>query len=81
MLENAKHKIQECYPCPSVACLEPIEWDSSELLKTVNEYVMLGDWSLSISPVKLEDEAEYQCQVGGASGHSPIRQAHHIMSC
>ena len=27
-----------------------------------------GDWSLSISPVKLEDEAEYQCQVLGAGG-------------
>ena len=23
----------------------------------------LGDWSLSISPVELEDAAEYQCQV------------------
>ena len=22
-----------------------------------------GDWSLAISPVRLEDEAEYQCQV------------------
>ena len=29
-----------------------------------------GDWSLSISPVKLEDEAEYQCQVGGAGDPS-----------
>jgi len=32
-----------------------------------------GDWSLSISPVKLEDEAEYQCQVGGSPGQLPIR--------
>lgn len=32
-----------------------------------------GDWSLSISPVKLEDEAEFQCQVGGAEGQNPIR--------
>lgn len=32
-----------------------------------------GDWSLSISPVELEDEAEFQCQVGGAEGQNPIR--------
>ena len=35
--------------------------------------MLLGDWSLSISPVKLEDEAEYQCQVGGSPGQLPIR--------
>ena len=33
----------------------------------------LGDWSLSISPVEFEDEAEFQCQVGGAEGQNPIR--------
>lgn len=32
-----------------------------------------GDWSLSISPVQLEDEADYQCQVGGTLSQAPIR--------
>ena len=36
-------------------------------------WLLAGDWSLSISPVKLEDEAEYQCQVSGGPGHMPIR--------
>jgi len=32
-----------------------------------------GDWSLSITPVELEDAAEYQCQVGGTLTQAPIR--------
>ena len=36
-------------------------------------WLLAGDWSLTISPVKLEDEAEYQCQVSGGPGHAPIR--------
>lgn len=32
-----------------------------------------GDFSLSISPVTLEDDAEYQCQVSSAKGNKPLR--------
>ena len=41
---------------------------SSHLVRLLRLMPLEGDWSLSISPVKLEDEAEYQCQVLGAGG-------------
>ena len=31
------------------------------------------DWTLKISPVLLEDDALFQCQVGAADGVKPIR--------
>jgi hypothetical protein len=31
------------------------------------------DWTLDISPVLLEDDALFQCQVGAADGVKPIR--------
>ena len=31
------------------------------------------DWTLEVSPVLLEDDALFQCQVGAADGVKPIR--------
>ena len=33
----------------------------------------IEDWTLQISPVLLEDDAQFQCQVGAADGVAPIR--------
>ena len=33
----------------------------------------LGDYTLDIEPVLLEDDAVFQCQVGAADGVDPIR--------
>ena len=33
----------------------------------------IEDWTLQISPVLLEDDALFQCQVGAADGVAPIR--------
>ena len=41
---------------------------SRSLVRLLRLMTLEGDWSLSISPVKLQDEAEYQCQVLGAGG-------------
>ena len=35
--------------------------------------VVAEDWTLRISPVLLEDDAMFQCQVGAAEGVAPIR--------
>ena len=32
-----------------------------------------GDYTLDINPVLLEDDADFQCQVGAADGVAPIR--------
>ena len=34
---------------------------------------MLEDWTLAISPVLLEDDAVFQCQVGAHNTISPVR--------
>ena len=36
-------------------------------------YYYLGDYTLDIEPVLLEDDAVFQCQVGAADGVDPIR--------
>ena len=35
--------------------------------------IIAEDWTLRISPVLLEDDALFQCQVGAAEGIAPIR--------
>ena len=35
--------------------------------------IVTEDWTLRISPVLLEDDAMFQCQVGAADGVAPIR--------
>ena len=37
-----------------------------------------GEFSLEISDVKLEDDADYECQVGPASYNRPIRHRAHL---
>jgi len=39
-----------------------------------------GDFTLDIYPVTLEDDAEYQCQVGAAEGVAPIRSQNAILT-
>ena len=36
-------------------------------------FFFLGDFTLDINPVLLEDDAVFQCQVGAAAGVAPIR--------
>ena len=40
---------------------------------TQKRVLISGDFTLDINPVKLEDDASYQCQVGAAQGVAPIR--------
>ena len=40
---------------------------------TVLYCTVAEDWTLRISPVLLEDDAMFQCQVGAAEGVAPIR--------
>ena len=37
------------------------------------QFTIAEDWTLRISPVLLEDDALFQCQVGAAEGVAPIR--------
>ena len=37
-----------------------------------------GNFSLQIGNVSLEDDADYECQVGPASYNKPIRAASHL---
>ena len=37
-----------------------------------------GEFSLEITDVKLEDDADYECQVGPASYNRPIRHRAHL---
>lgn len=47
-------------------------------LPEYNRYHLIGsdeekDWTLKISPILLEDDAMFQCQVGASEGVRPIR--------
>lgn len=51
---------------------------ASRELPEYNRYHLIGsdeekDWTLKISPILLEDDAMFQCQVGAADGVRPIR--------
>ena len=48
------------------------------LLCTVN--LILGDYTLDINPVLLEDDAVFQCQVGAADGVAPIRSRDAVLT-
>ena len=41
---------------------------------------IIGDYTLDIDPVLLEDDATFQCQVGAADGISPIRSRDAILT-
>ena len=43
------------------------------LYYTILYCTVAEDWTLRISPVLLEDDAMFQCQVGAAEGVAPIR--------
>ena len=42
--------------------------------------IFIGDYTLDIDPVLLEDDATFQCQVGAADGVSPIRSRDAILT-
>ena len=43
------------------------------ILKLIQILFFSEDWTLKISPILLEDDAMFQCQVGAADGVRPIR--------
>ena len=49
------------------------------LFKNYYTYI-IGDYTLDIDPVLLEDDATFQCQVGAADGISPIRSRDAILT-
>ena len=43
--------------------------------------ISIGDWTLDINPVTLEDDARFQCQIGAAeAGIAPIRSRYATLS-
>jgi hypothetical protein len=38
-----------------------------------DHFAFAGDYTLDINPVLLEDDAQFQCQVGAVEGVLPIR--------
>ena len=48
----------------------------------INSHItfLVGDYTLDIDPVLLEDDAVFQCQVGAADGVAPIRSRDAILT-
>jgi len=72
-------------PCRVVNKLGVLQWTRDDFglgadrnLTGYNRYKMSGDdeegdYTLDINPVDLDDDAQFQCQVGAANGVKPIR--------
>ena len=55
---------------------------SSVVTETVVSHIFyfVGDYTLDINPVLLEDDAVFQCQVGAADGVAPIRSRDAVLT-